>query len=67
MVPVNKVKVGEMSYDISPSKDGILKGYTSNDNVSPAAWDDVSEVSSEDTNSSIFSKLTTMVKNVRWL
>ena len=67
MVPVNKVKVGDISYDISPSKDGILKGYTSNDNASPAAWSDVSEVSSEDTNSSIFSKLTTMVKNVRWL
>ena len=67
MVPVNKVKVGDISYDISPSKDGILKGYTSNDNASPAAWSDVSEVSSEDTNSTIFSKLTSMARNVRWL
>ena len=67
MASIDKVKVGETTYDVSPSSTGTLNGYTSNDNVTPPAWSEVSTIASSDTNSSIFSKLTTMVKNVRWL
>ena len=67
MASIDKVKVGETTYDVSPSSTGTLNGYTSNDNVTPPAWDEVDTIASSDTNSSIFSKLTTMVKNVRWL
>ena len=33
----------------------------------PPAWSDVSAIASTDTNSGIFGKLTSMVRNVRWL
>ena len=67
MSSIDKVKVGDTTYDVSPSASGTLNGYTSNDNVTPPAWSEVSTISSGDTNSSIFGKLTSMVKNVRWL
>ena len=67
MASIDKVKVGQTTYNVSPSATGTLNGYTSNDNGTPPAWTDVSTIASSDTNSSIFSKLTTMVKNVRWL
>lgn len=67
MASVDKVKVGSTSYDISPSKDGTLTGYTSNDAASPTAWSSANAITTSDTNSTIFSKVTTMVKNVRWL
>ena len=67
MSSIDKVKVGDTTYDVSPSASGTLNGYTSNDNGTPPAWDEVSTISSGDTNSSIFGKLTSMVKNVRWL
>ena len=67
MSSIDKVKVGDTTYDVSPSASGTLNGYTSNDEGTPPAWDEVSTISSGDTNSSIFGKLTSMVKNVRWL
>ena len=67
MASIDKVKVGETTYDISPSKDGTLNGYTSGDSASPSSWSSVSAISTSDTNATIFNKLTTMVKNVRWL
>lgn len=67
MASVDKVKVGSTTYNISPSKDGTLTGFTSNDAASPSAWSAVNTITTSDTNSSIFSKITTMVKNVRWL
>ena len=67
MSSIDKVKVGDTTYDVSPSASGTLNGYTSNDNGTPPAWSDVGTISSGDTNSSIFGKLTSMVKNVRWL
>ena len=67
MASVDKVKVGDTTYDVSLGASGTLNGFTSSDNVTPPDWSDVSTVSSGDTNSTIFSKLTTMVKNVRWL
>lgn len=67
MASVDKVKVGSTSYDISPSKDGTLNGFTSNDAASPTAWTATNVVAASDSNSTIFSKVTTMIKNVRWL
>lgn len=67
MASVDKVKVGSTSYDISPSKDGTLNGFTSNDAASPTAWSAADAITTSDTNSTIFSKITTMIKNVRWL
>ena len=67
MASVDKVKLGEVTYDVSPSATGTLNGFSSSDNVTPPAWSEVNTISSGDTNSTIFSKLTTMVKNVRWL
>lgn len=67
MASVGKVKIGSNTYDISPSKDGTLIGYTSNDAASPSAWTATDVISTSDSNSSIFSKVTTMVKNIRWL
>ena len=67
MASVDKVKVGSTSYDISPSKDGTLNGFTSNDAASPTAWTAANAITTSDTNSTIFSKITTMIKNVRWL
>ena len=67
MASIDKVKVGDTTYDVSPSKDGTLNGYTSGDAASPSGWSSVSAISASDTNATIFNKLTTMVKNVRWL
>lgn len=67
MASVDKVKVGSTSYDISPSKNGTLNGFTSNDAASPTAWSATNAITTSDTNSTIFSKVTTMIKNVRWL
>ena len=67
MASVDKVKVGSTSYDISPSKDGTLNGFTSNDAASPSSWTATDVVAASDSNSTIFSKVTTMIKNVRWL
>ena len=67
MASVDKVKVGSTSYDISPSKDGTLNGFTSNDAASPSSWTATNVVAASDSNSTIFSKITTMIKNVRWL
>ena len=67
MASIDKVKVGDTTYDVSLGAAGTLSGYTSSDNVTPPAWDEVNTISSGDTNSSIFTKLTSMVKNVRWL
>ena len=68
MASIDKVKVGDTTYDVSPSKDGTLNnGYSSGDSASPSEWSAVDSIASTDTNSSIFNKITTMVQNVRWL
>lgn len=68
MASVDKVRIGTTTYDMSPSKDGTLIGYTSNDAASPTAWTDAAVINTaSDTNGSIFSKITTMIKNARWL
>ena len=67
MSSVDKIKVNGSTYDISSSSNGTMNGFTSNDAASPTVWSDVNIIASSDTNSTIFSKVTTMIKNVRWL
>ena len=67
MASVDKVKISDTTYDVSPSATGTLNGYTSGDSTSPSNWSSVDVISTSDTNSSIFNKITTMVQNVRWL
>ena len=67
MASVDKVKISDTTYDVSPSATGTLNGYTSGDSASPSSWSSVDVISTSDTNSSIFNKITTMVQNVRWL
>ena len=35
MSSIDKVKVGDTTYDVSPSASGTLNGYASNDNGTP--------------------------------
>ncbi len=67
MASINNIKIGTASYDISPSKNGTLTGFTSNDSSSPTSWDSSDAITTSDIISSIFSKLTTMIKNARWI
>ena len=67
MSSIDKIKIKDNSYDISPSKDGTLTGFTSNDSKSVSDWSSTDVITNSDSNSSIFSKVTTMIKNVRWL
>lgn len=39
MSTVDKVKVGDTTYDVSPSSSGTLNGYMSNDNGTPPGMD----------------------------
>ena len=67
MPSISKIKAIGNTYHLSPSKDGTLTGYTSSDEVSPDKWIQINAISSTETNGSLFSKLTIMVRNVRWL
>ena len=67
MATVDKIKVGTTTYNVSPAPGGTLTGYTSGDAASPTAWSAVNAITTSDTNASIFNKVTTMVKNIRWL
>lgn len=67
MPSISKIKAIGNTYHLSPSNNGTLTGYTSGDEVSPDKWVHINAISSTETNGSIFSKLTTMVRNVRWL
>lgn len=67
MASVNNIKIGNTSYDVSPSANGTLTGFTSNDNASPTTWESSDIITISDTISGIFSKLTTMIKNARFI
>ena len=66
MGQINKVNVSDTTYDISQSPDATFTA-TSNDNASPTSWTDVAVLASGETNSSIFSKISSMFKNIRFL
>lgn len=75
MASIQKVKVKDTVYDLSPSPSGTLDTttkdncYTSSDTAqaSATAWTDVAQLAATETNKSIFTKITQMIKNVRYL
>ena len=75
MASVNKVKIKTDIYDISPSPNGTLDTTTTNNKFessdsaqgSATAWTSVDQLSATETNKSIFTKITQMIKNVRFL
>lgn len=66
MAQINKVNVSGTSYDISQSPDATFTA-TSSDAASPTSWTDVAVLASGETNSSIFGKISSMFKNIRFL
>lgn len=75
MASINKVKVKTDIYDISPSPNGILDTTTTNNKFessdvaqgSATSWTSVDPLAATETNKSIFTKITQMIKNVRFL
>ena len=75
MSSVNKVKVETDIYDISPSPSGTLDTTTANNKFessdvaqgSATSWTNVDPLAATETNKSIFTKITQMIKNVRYL
>ena len=73
MPNVDHIKVGSTSYDISPSPTGTLTtgtgGFSSSDvaQASATSWTNVNQITTSDNHASIFTKITQMAKNVRYL
>ena len=73
MPNVDHVRVGSTSYDISPSPTGTLTtgtgGFSSSDvaQANATSWTSVDQITTSDNHASIFTKITQMVKNVRYL
>ena len=73
MANVDHIKVGSTSYDISPSPTGTLTtgtgGFSSSDvaQESATSWTNVDQITTSDKHASIFTKITQMAKNVRYL
>ena len=73
MANVDHIKVGSTSYDISPSPTGTLTtgtgGFSSSDTAQASAtgWTNVGQITTSDNHASIFTKITQMAKNVRYL
>jgi hypothetical protein len=63
---INKVSVEGTVYQITPSSDGTFDG-TSEDTASPSSWTTVAALASGETNGSIFTKISQMFKNIRFL
>ena len=63
---INKVSVEGTVYQITPSSDGTFDG-TSEDTASPSSWTTVTALASGETNGSIFTKISQMFKNIRFL
>lgn len=75
MATIQKIKVKDVLYDISPSPSGTLD-TTTKDNAfassdvatsSATAWTDVAALAATETNKSMFTKATQMMKNTRYL
>ena len=66
---IDKARISNTLYEISPSPDGILDNtkYVSNDKSNTTEYINVDPITTAETNSSIFSKITTMVRNIRYI
>ena len=68
MAQVDKIQIGTTTYDILQSEDAIFTGV-SNDSADNEAtsWSSVEKLASSETNGSIFTKISSMFKNIRYL
>ena len=66
---IDKARISNTLYEISPSPDGILDNtkYVSNDKSNTTEYINVDPITTTETNSSIFSKITTMIRNIRYI
>lgn len=75
MATIQKIKVKDTLYDISPSPSGTLdtttkdNAFASSDvaQASATSWTDVAALAATETNKSMFTKATQMMKNTRYL
>ena len=75
MATIQKIKVKDTLYDISPSPSGTLdtttkdNAFASSDvaTASATTWTDVAALAATETNKSMFTKATQMMKNTRYL
>ena len=69
MSSISRLNISNTLYEISPSPDGILDNtkYVSNDKSNTTEYINVDPITTTETNSSIFSKITTMIRNIRYI
>ena len=74
MAIIDKIKVGSTTYDVSPSATGTLNTtgttkFSSSDVAqgSATSWTSVDTMSTSDNHATLFTKITQMAKNVRYL
>ena len=74
MAIIDKIKVGSTTYDVSPSAAGTLNTtgttkFASSDVAqgSATSWTNVDAMSTSDNHATLFTKITQMAKNVRYL
>ena len=75
MATIRQIKVKDVVYDISPSPSGTLdtttkdNAFASSDvaQANATAWTDVAALAATETNKSMFTKATQMMKNTRYL
>ena len=75
MATIRQIKVKDTLYDISPSPSGTLDTTTANNKfessdvaqANATAWTDVAALAATETNKSMFTKATQMMKNTRYL
>ena len=66
MAQIDKIQVQSTTYDIAQSSAATFTG-TSNDTATPTGWSDVNVLQNTETNGSIFTKISKMFANIRWL
>lgn len=74
MAIIDKIKVGSTTYDVSPSASGTLNTsgttkFASSDVAQGSAtgWTNVNQITTADNHATLFTKITQMAKNVRYL
>lgn len=74
MAIIDKIKVGSTTYDVSPSASGTLNTtgttkFASSDVAQESAtgWTNVDQMTTADNHATLFTKITQMAKNVRYL
>lgn len=74
MAIIDKIKVGSTTYDVSPSASGTLNttgttkfASSDTDQASATSWTNVDQMTTSDNHATLFTKITQMAKNVRYL